>query len=244
MTAEGGEWVGLGASYLLAGRISDYRRANEEAIARTGDPTYSARSALMFFATVSGDYDGAIREGADVVDGAREMGVPYSLSYALTARGVARGERGDPIGGLDDLREAYRVATDAGIALQIDTVAGELGRAEVAHGSLRTGLDTLYGAIRRTDRTWFAGGLGNTLVYLAGALVSLGRLEPAAVLLGASEHIRMPFALVAAEVERTTSKLQHALGDACDALLAKGRTLDRGVAVAQALQAIDELLDR
>jgi len=98
-----------------------------------------------------GDAPEGLRWSQKAVSLARELDLSPEVAHALQSQGMARCELGDP-GGLDDLREALRMALDLGLGITTSTAHVNLGYWVWMSEGPASALETHRAAIRFAER--------------------------------------------------------------------------------------------
>lgn len=185
---------------------------------------------LVWTLATIGEYDEAMSLADEMLVSAEATGVPWSITYALSAYGRAFSQA-EPEKALSALREGVRVARESGNRLWEAVCSRELAGLEAKNGDALTALDSFEQVIDAFHKTGDTANLAPTLGHLAVFLDRTGRPSQAAILHGAAT--RHPAALaIVAELTTVAKHLRAALGEAdCSRLTSEGAAMDTAEAV-------------
>jgi hypothetical protein len=210
----------------------------------TGDVLYEAYTTIDVAHTYLGsaeDYERAlalVRHGTDL---ARAAGVPVLVGNGCNVEGELSRIHGDD----DTADAAYRAGIEMGRATgdhQRDAVGhGNLVYIATRRGALDEAVELARYAVDLSQRYGHRSELPWVAIALAGALVQLGRVEDAAVLVAAAEATaaRLDLREVAGDVpenERIRAQIRERAGDDLQRWQARGRVmpLDEALRIALA----------
>ena len=236
---------------FFAGDFALARARSEDwiTLARAGADRYQLARALLSLGaalSIGGDIEAGLAALAEAVDVARDAGILTVLATALTAMAIFMSpEDSRALAALD---EAVEVGTRIGDRQAVATATGNKGwfaaRHQDWHGALQASRD--FDEMRLEFRLSVASSPG-AFALAPVALVELGRLEPAGVILGHYETFARgipgpPWSLALVESARET--LTEAMApDEFAALFARGAALLPEEAAAYLQMAITQALE-
>jgi len=185
----------LGAANLAfyTGDLELARARSEEwvTLARASGDRYQLARALLSLGaamSIAGDTEAGLAALADAVDVARDAGISTVLAIALTAMAIFMSPE-DPRA-LAALDEAIEVGTRIGDRQAVSTAAGNKGWFAARNGDWRSALQASqnFDEMRLEFKMSIASSPG-AFALTPVALVQLGRLEPASVILGHYEAV-------------------------------------------------------
>jgi len=183
-----------------------------------------------------GDHGAALVRARQTRDEAERLALPWLLTWSHFITGVVLMD-GEPAAARRWLEQSLARATETGTHHMVRFTRRALGVAASLEGDHDAALEHLKAAIDYDEERSEAASQRTTLMALAAVLAEQGRLEPAAELLGATEH--WPAAPYLAAFAARARERVAALGpDELAAALARGRALDLEGAKALARAAI------
>ena len=186
----------------------------------------------------SGRVDEALALTEDAVAAARALGNPYWIAYALWIAGMAFAHT-DARRALAAWEEGMGVVREHGVHFFEGFIGRDAARLHTSAGEAEAALVLFGDAVAAFQRAGAIAQLVITLASIPALFDRLGRLEPAATLLGALAN-EPSSAHHVPELADITARVTAALGPArAEEMLASGAALDLGDAAAYARREID-----